>query len=87
MDRLITADARAVTPQQFFDAITGDSAEKRAERDRVMHEQCIRAIERGDTYGWPPAMVEECRAIMAERQVTERDLRFTMEMQRKVRAA
>jgi hypothetical protein len=68
-----------MTPLEFMDAIGMSSPEKRAARQAENREQCIRAIEAGDTYGWPPLLVEECRAIMA----VERDLRFTMELQRK----
>ena len=65
--RIITADAGQVSARTFFDAITGRTDEQRTEERRRMDEQCIRAIERGDTYGWPPASVERCRKIMASR--------------------
>lgn len=65
--KLIIADASRVTPLAFMDAIGMSSPEQRAESKREMEEQCIRAIERGDTYGWPPSMVAECRKIIAAR--------------------
>lgn len=86
-DRLIAANARAVSPRQFLDALGMDSPEKRTARQALLREQCIRAIEAGDTFGWPPLLVEECREIMAQRAALEDDLRFTMELQRKDRAA
>lgn len=81
----VTADARNVTPLQFMDAMGMSSPEKRAARLIENQERCIRAIVRGDTYGIPPLLVEECRAIMAERErlgiAVETELRFTMDMQ------
>ena len=68
MPRAIIADARKVSPRAFLDALGLSSPELRAERQRNLEEQCIRAIERGDTYGWPPMMVADCRRIMAERE-------------------
>jgi hypothetical protein len=78
-DKLITARADQMTPLEFMDTIGMSSPEKRAKRQAELRAQCIRAIEGGDLYGWPPLLVEECRQIMA----VERDLRFTMELQRK----
>lgn len=34
----------------------------------LIHEQCIRAIHRGDTYGYPPMLVEHCKKLIAERE-------------------
>ena len=65
---LVTADASKVSGTQFLDAIGFDSPERRSARQAQMQEQCIQAIERGDTYGWPPLMVEDCRKVMAERK-------------------
>lgn len=87
MSNLVTADARKTSGLDFMDAIGFSSPEERAARRALMQEQCIRAIQAGDTYGWPPLMVAECRTIIAERQALERDLRFTMELQGKTRAA
>lgn len=64
---LVTVDASKVSGRDFLDAITGNSPEKRAEHRQREIERCIRAIQRGDTYGWPPVMVAECRHIMAMR--------------------
>lgn len=70
-DSLITADASKVSGAEFFDAVFGVTPEMREEKARLMREQCIAATERGDTYGWPPLMVAECREIMAGEQLTE----------------
>lgn len=59
------ANAREISGAEFFRTIFGDH---RGERDRQMREQCISAIGRGDTYGWPPAMVEECRKLSDARE-------------------
>lgn len=67
-DRAIVADARAVTPRQFLDSLGLSSPEVRAKRDRELREQCIRAISRGDTYGWPPALLAECRKLIEEQE-------------------
>jgi hypothetical protein len=68
MDRALLADARKVSGRDFLDAITGRSPEARAAEREQMIRQCIRAIENGDTYGWGPAFVAECREIIAERE-------------------
>lgn len=70
-DRLTTADARTVSGLDFFDAVFGSSPERRQQRLDETREQCILAIQRGDTYGWPPAMVDDCRKIMADREAPE----------------
>ncbi len=67
---IVTADASRVSPQQFLDSIGLDSPARRAARRAEMQGQCIRAIERGDTYGWPALMVAGCREIM-DAQLTE----------------
>ena len=67
MTRLIVADARRVSPCEFLDFVFGTSPEDRAKRDRAMEPDCIAAIERGDTYGWPPLMVARCREIIDAR--------------------
>ena len=81
-DSIITAPADKVTPLQFLDALTGRNAETRAAERRQLYEDCKAAIRRGNTYGWPPVMVDMCRAEMeAEEALTakvERDLSFTM---------
>lgn len=72
MGRVIIADASRVSPLAFFDAVTGGSADLRAAARRKQDELCIRLIELGsDMYGWPPATVERCKAIIAERQRKE----------------
>ena len=63
---LITADARTVSPRQFLDALGLTSADERETYRRNLRASCIRAIARGDTYGFPPALVDECRAELAE---------------------
>jgi hypothetical protein len=74
----IIADARDVTPRQFMDAVFGPFDRE----DHQMRERCIAAIKRGNTYGWPPAMVEDCQAIIAERDgltdKVEAELRSTI---------
>jgi hypothetical protein len=87
-DKLITADASKVSGAAFLDAILGITHEQRAEQRQQDIERCIRAIVRGDTYGYPPVFVNECRAIMAEREAlgeqVARDLTFTIaDMKRK----
>lgn len=88
MTRLITADASQVSASAFLNAILGITHEQRAEQRRLDIERCINAIQRNDTYGWPPVFVNECKAIIAEREAlgekVERELRITIEMQRKV---
>lgn len=71
MDRAVTADASSVSARSFFDAMTGRTDAQRAEERRQMDEQCIRAIRRGDTYGWPPSTVNRCRQIIAERDAEQ----------------
>jgi hypothetical protein len=62
------ADASRVSGADFFAQVFGITPEQRqAERQREV-ERCIAAINRGDTYGWPPVMVAACRQIMAERE-------------------
>lgn len=82
-DRLIVADASKVTPLQFLDALGLSSPEQRAANLASLREQCINAIERGDTYGWPPLMVADCRKIMAENRsvppIPPRHLRHLMD--------
>lgn len=64
MTRLITANASKVSGAQFLDAFLGPYEPKRQET----FEQCIRLIEVGaDLYGYPPALIEHCKAIIAER--------------------
>lgn len=57
----------AAKPAPVMKALLSALAGDPEENLRRMHEQCIRAIERGDTYGWPPLMVADCRKIIAER--------------------
>jgi hypothetical protein len=71
---LTTANARKVSGLQFLDAIGLDSPERREMRAREMREQCIRAIEAGDTYGWPPSMVADCRKGMERADLTPKEL-------------
>jgi hypothetical protein len=61
------ADASKMSGLAFMDATGMSSPEKRATDRLQMQQQCIRAIERGDTYGWPPMMVAECRKLMEAR--------------------
>lgn len=63
-DRIIIADASKVSGAQFLEHFFGSYEAKRQEQ----FERCIRAINRGDTYGWPPMMVEHCKKLMAERE-------------------
>lgn len=65
---LIIADARKVSGRDFLDALGLSSPEKREARRQQDRERCIRAIERGNTYGFPPSLVAECRTIMELRQ-------------------
>lgn len=65
-EHLITADASKVSGRDFLDAITGNSPEKREAHRQAEIAKCIRAIERGDTYGFPPVMVDECRKLMGD---------------------
>lgn len=59
---LITADASTMSPRQFLDALgMGSDREAYRRRDR---ESCIRAIRRNDTYGYPRALVDECKALI-----------------------
>jgi hypothetical protein len=60
-DKLITADARKMSGADFIDAILGITHEQRAEQRQQDIERCIRAIQRGDTYGWGPFWIAECR--------------------------
>ena len=64
---LITGPADKVSSRGFLEALGLTSADKRVADLALMHQQCIRAIERGDLYGWPPMMVAHCRKVMAER--------------------
>lgn len=66
MNRAITADASKVTAREFLDAVGLSSPEERAERRRRLVSQCMAAIESGDTYGWPPVLVQQCREQMIE---------------------
>jgi hypothetical protein len=73
---------RKMSGADFLDAILGITHEQRAEQRQQDIERCIRAIQRGDTYGYPPVFVNECKAIMAEREAlgeqVARDLTFTI---------
>ena len=62
--RAITADASKVTAREFLDAVGLSSPEIRAERQARLERECIDAIKSGDTYGWPPVLVEHCRKLM-----------------------
>lgn len=62
MIRLFTTDARTKTPTQFLDALGIPKTDLGA-----MQEQCIRAIESGELYGWPGLIVDQCRQIMASK--------------------
>jgi hypothetical protein len=100
MTRLITADASQVSASAFLDAILGITHEQRAEQRRLDIERCINAIQRNDTYGNGPRFYREggeCKAIgdmiadgragsawRALLRRVERELRTTIEMQRKV---
>lgn len=63
---LITAPADKTSPRSFLDALGLSSPELREARRQETREQCIRAIKRGDVFGFPPALVRECQALMAE---------------------
>jgi hypothetical protein len=63
---LHTADASKVSGRAFLDAIGLSSPEAREARREQSRQRCIRAIERGDTYGFPPSLVDECRQIIAD---------------------
>jgi hypothetical protein len=63
---LDTGTVRETTDREFFCRLFG-SDEQRAERDRQADERCIRAIQAGDTYGYPPVQVDRCRQLMALR--------------------
>jgi hypothetical protein len=65
------ADASKVTPRQFIDALGLSSPEEREARRAADREGCMRAIRRGDTFGWPGVLVDQCRAIIAERDGAE----------------
>jgi hypothetical protein len=65
-DGLITADASKMSGLAFMDATGMSSPEKRAERIHRDRQACIRAIRNGDTRGFPPMFVADCRRIMAE---------------------
>jgi hypothetical protein len=65
------ADASKVTPRQFIDALGLSSPEEREARRAADREGCMRAIRRGDTFGWPGVLVDQCRAIIAERDAVE----------------
>lgn len=71
VDGVVTADAGKVSGRQFLDALGLSSPEQRAERQREMIAQCIAAIERGDTYGWPPLLVAQCREQMDGKPLSE----------------
>jgi hypothetical protein len=60
----VVVDASKVSPREFLDGLGLSSPEKRAADRAIMLADCTRAIERGDTHGWPPAMVEECLLAM-----------------------
>lgn len=63
---LIISDASKVSSQGFLDVMTGRSdAVRAAERQQII-DRCIRAIRNGNTYGFGPALVAECKQIMAE---------------------
>jgi hypothetical protein len=63
---VIVADAREMSGLAFMDMVGLSSPEKRAERIHRDRQACIRAIRNGDTYGFGPAMVAECKQIMAD---------------------
>jgi hypothetical protein len=63
---LVTADASEMSGLAFMDATGMSSPEKRAERIHRDRQACIRAIRAGDTRGFPPMFVADCRRIMAE---------------------
>lgn len=63
--RCVVAKASKVSGLEFCDVITGRSPEIRAAEREQTIQRCIRAIERGDVYGFPPMLVDECREIMA----------------------
>jgi hypothetical protein len=63
---LITADASKMSGLAFMDATGMSSPEKRAERIHRDRQACIRAIRNGNTRGFPPMFVTDCRRIMAE---------------------
>lgn len=62
-----TEDARKPAPRMasLLEGLAGGSREDIL---REHQERCIRAIERGDTYGFPPMMVADCRKIIEERK-------------------
>lgn len=83
-DRILIEDATKPAPQmaELLRRLAGDP-EAILEHHR---QRCIRAIRRGDTYGFPPAMVEDCRKIIAEeialRAKVADEINFTIEHQR-----
>lgn len=66
---LVTMDARKVSPREFIEALGLSSPEQREARRQRDRELCIAAIKAGNTYGFPPVMVAECREIIAEREI------------------
>ncbi len=70
----ITADADKVSPRQFLDGLGLSSPEIRAARREHDKQSCKRAILRGDTYGYPPMLVDQVRAEMAAEQAETDDL-------------
>lgn len=71
MTRITIADAAKASPQQFLDRLGLDGPERREARLNAHYASCIRAIERGDTYGFPPMMVEHCKTIMADGRLVD----------------
>jgi hypothetical protein len=78
----ISADASKVSPTEFIDRVFGTTPESRAADRQRDIARCIRAIERGDVYGFPPVLVAECRKLMELTAQVERELRFTIDQQR-----
>lgn len=96
-DRIIIADARAVSPIEFFDAMTGSSPERRAKRAEegraieARHQAKQRAaiLEMRENIArlLSPERADEARAEWALQDRVAMDLAFTMKLQANRRAA
>lgn len=96
-DRSIVADARTVSPIEFFDAMTGSSPERRAERAEegraaeARHQAKLRAaiLEMRENIArlLSPERADEARAEWALQDRVAMDLAFTIKLERKTKAA
>lgn len=57
-----TAPADQVSMLDFMDAFGLSSPEQREASRELLISQCCAAIRSGDTYGWPPMLVAQCKA-------------------------